>query len=373
LVRELLDSSAAVAQTVAAVFTKKMLPPPLITGTEGSGTRPYWSVMIPTYNPRTDYLEQTLRSVLQQDPGPDQMQIEVVDDCSKDDTASEVTRRVGAGRVTFHAESQNRGLAHNWNRCIERARGHWVHILHQDDIVLPGFYDRLRKAVECSDAGAIFCRHAWMNSKGHWIQLSELHRESPGLFDDWHAKITVQQMIQCAAIAVRRRVYEQLGGFLPHLRYVPDWEMWQRIASQFPFCFEPSILACYRVHPNSATSRLRLDAADTREVREIIELTVTYHTAARGRVLARKARSSEAEVAIFHARELLVKVGFAPAWRQILEALRLCHSPRVIRKIFSFLVLWFRIMGSRLKRWMKSKLDTPVQSQTANDDPDGRS
>jgi glycosyltransferase involved in cell wall biosynthesis len=293
------------------------------------------------------------------------MQIEVIDDCSSDDTASEVTRRVGAGRVTFHRESENRGLANSWNRCIERARGYWVHILHQDDIVLPGFYDVLRKGAERSHAGAIFCRHAVMNSKGHWIQLSELHGESPGLLEDWHAKITVQQLIQCAAIAVRRSVYEELGGFLPQLRYVPDWEMWQRIASQFPVCFEPSILACYRLHPDSATSGMRVDATDTRDVRKMIELTAAYHTPARGRVLARKTRSWWAETAVFHARELLVKVGFAPAWQQIVEALRLSHDRRVIRKIFSFFVLWFRILGSRIKRWIKSKLNTSVQNQAS--------
>jgi glycosyltransferase involved in cell wall biosynthesis len=343
------------------------MPPsaPLIAGIQGPGSRPFWSVMIPTYNPRAGYLEETLHSVLQQDPGPEQMQIEVVDDCSSDDTASEITRRVGAGRVTFHAEPKNRGLANAWNRCIERARGHWVHILHQDDIVLPGFYDVLRGGAERSHAGAIFCRHATANSKGHWIQLSELHRESPGLLDDWHAKITAQCVIQCAAIAVRRSVYEQLGGFLPHLHYVADWEMWQRIASQFPFSFEPTILACYRVHSDSATSRLRVDAADVRDVREMIDLTVTYHSPARGRVLANKARSWYAEEAVFHARELLVKAGFTPAWRQIVEALRLCHKPRIIRMVFSFLVLWLRIMGSRLKRWMKSKLNTSVQSQAS--------
>jgi glycosyltransferase involved in cell wall biosynthesis len=293
------------------------------------------------------------------------MQIEVIDDCSSDDTASEVTRRVGAGRVTFHRESENRGLANSWNRCIERARGYWVHILHQDDIVLPGFYDVLRKGAERSHAGAIFCRHAVMNSKGHWIQLSELHGESPGLLEDWHAKITVQQLIQCAAIAVRRSVYEELGGFLSQLRYVPDWEMWQRIASQFPVCFEPSILACYRLHPDSATSGMRVDATDTRDVRKMIELTAAYHTPARGRVLARKTRSWWAETAVFHARELLVKVGFAPAWQQIVEALRLSHDRRVIRKIFSFFVLWFRILGSRIKRWIKSKLNTSVQNQAS--------
>jgi glycosyltransferase involved in cell wall biosynthesis len=327
--------------------------------------RPFWSVMIPTYNPSTSYLEETLKSVLQQDLGPDKMQIEVVDDCSNDNTACEVTRRVGAGRVTFHAESQNRGLANAWNRCIERARGHWVHILHQDDIVLPDFYARLCEGAEGSHAGAIFCRHAIVNLKGHWIDISELHRDSAGLLDDWHASITAECLIQCAAIAVRRRVYEQLGGFLPHLHYVADWEMWQRIASQFPVWFEPSILACYRLHPNSTTSRLRLDAADAREVREMIDLTMAYHNPERGRVLANKARSEWAEAAVFYARELLVKVGFEPARRQIVEALRLSRSPRIMCKVCSFLFLWFRITGARFKRWIKSQLNTSVHSQTS--------
>ena len=340
---------------------RMILSSPRIPDTALSGARPFWSVMIPTYNPRPEYLEKTLWSVLQQDPGSEQMQIEVVDDGSVDNIASEIVRRISAERVTFHRESENRGLANAWNRCIQRARGHWVHILHQDDIVLPGFYDLLRKAVERNDAGAIFCRYAIMNSNGHWMYLSELHRETAGLLDDWHARITVQQFIQCAAIVVRRGVYEQVGGFLPHLRYVPDWEMWQRIASQFSFWFEPSILACYRRHGSSATSRMQIDAADAREVREMIDFATAYHSPARGRMLARKARSLWAEVAVFHARELLVKVGFTPAWRQIVEALRLSHNGRVIGKVFSFLVLCFRIMGSRLKRWMKSKLNPSVQ------------
>ena len=338
------------------------LKPPAIRVSPVDGSRPFWSVMIPTYNPRADYLEETLHSVLQQAPGPEQMQIEVVDDGSLDNTASEVIWRVGAGRVAFHAEPQNQGLANTWNRCVERACGNWVHILHQDDLVLPGFYERLREGAEQSDAGAIFCRYAVANSKGHWVGISELHRELPGLLDDWHANITAQQLIQCPAIAVRRLVYEQLGGFLPRLRYTPDWEMWQRVASQFSFWFEPSILACYRAHSNSATSRMRLDAADVREVREVIHLTMAYHNPARGRMLARKARSFYAELAIFHAREMLVEVGFSPAWKQIPEALRLCHSRRIVWQIFSFFVLWFRIIASRVKRRLKSKANAPGHS-----------
>ena len=132
--------------------------------------------------------------------------------------------------------------------------------------------------------------------------------------------------------------------------------MWQRIASQFPFCFEPSILACYRLHSHSVTSRLRLDAADAREVRELINLTAAYHSPGRGRVLAKKARLWYAQAVVFHARELLVQAEFAPACRQIIEALRLCRNRRIIRNICSFLVLWFRVIGSRIKRLMKSKI-----------------
>jgi glycosyltransferase involved in cell wall biosynthesis len=336
-------------------------PPPISRLKDEDSPRPFWSVMIPTYNARTGYLEEVLRSVLQQDLGPDEMQIEVVDDCSNDNTAFEVAHRIGGGRVTFHRGSENKGLANNWNRCIERARGHWVHILHQDDFVLPGFYNRLLKGAQQSDAGALFCRYAVANSKGHWLHISELHLESAGLLQDWHASITIQQFIQSPAIAVRRMAYEKVGGFLPHLHYVPDWEMWQRIASQFSFWFEPSILACYRGHRDSATWRMRFDAADAREVREMIDLTVAYHNPDRGRVLAKKARSSWADVAVFHARELLVQAGFTPAWRQIVEALRLSHSPRIIGRVFSFFVLSIRIMESRLRRWIRLKFDTAIQ------------
>jgi cellulose synthase/poly-beta-1,6-N-acetylglucosamine synthase-like glycosyltransferase len=62
---------------------KARIDPPKIHPLPDDGkARPFWSVMIPTYNARADYLEETLRSVLRQDTGPEQMQIEVVDDCS---------------------------------------------------------------------------------------------------------------------------------------------------------------------------------------------------------------------------------------------------------------------------------------------------
>jgi glycosyltransferase involved in cell wall biosynthesis len=57
--------------------------PPEIKPLQGSVSRPKWSVMIPAYNCR-QYLIEKIRSVLEQDPGEENMQIEVVDDGSTD-------------------------------------------------------------------------------------------------------------------------------------------------------------------------------------------------------------------------------------------------------------------------------------------------
>ncbi|MFZ0430475.1 MAG: glycosyltransferase, partial [Acidobacteriota bacterium] len=81
-----------------------------------------WSVMIPTFNCAT-FLRETLASVLAQDPGPAQMQIEVVDDRSTKDDPEEVVRELGRGRVAFHRNRRNQGVTANFNSCVARSRG----------------------------------------------------------------------------------------------------------------------------------------------------------------------------------------------------------------------------------------------------------
>ena len=61
--------------------------------------RIFWSVMIPTYNPKAEYLSQALVSVLQQAPGPEQMQIEVVDDCSPGTDVAALVKSIAGERV----------------------------------------------------------------------------------------------------------------------------------------------------------------------------------------------------------------------------------------------------------------------------------
>lgn len=207
--------------------------------------RPFWSVMIPTYN-RTKYLEETLRSVLEQDLGPEEMQIEVIDNCSIEGESEAIVKEVGKGRVSFYRQPYNVGMAGNWNSCINRARGHWVHILHDDDTLLPNFYSRLRKGIEKElSIGAAFCRYIYMDEEGFWQYLSQLEMRTSGILQNCLERIG-PGFIQCPAVVVKRSIYEELGGFSPDLKYMSDLEMWMRIAANYSFWYEPQPLACYR-------------------------------------------------------------------------------------------------------------------------------
>jgi GT2 family glycosyltransferase len=214
-------------------------------------------VVIPTFEP-SHYLHETLRSVLAQDLGTDRMQIAVVDDASPTcDVKSLIEQIAPRGRVELHLATQNRGLSGNWNESLRIARGETVHILHQDDWVADGFYRRLLPVFSDPAVGMAFCRHAFIDGKNQITRFSHCERWRPGLLDDWLGRITQQQRIQCASALVRRKVYEQLGGYRSDLRYALDWEMWVRVAAKYRVWYEPRILASYRRHDSNETSRLR--------------------------------------------------------------------------------------------------------------------
>src|SRR5260370_15340669 len=119
---------------------------PRISSVLPGSPRPFWSVMVPTYN-SGKHLRRTLESVLRQDPGPEQMQIEVVDGGSTTDNPEEVVKELGQGRVGFYRLQVNKGPATTFNAAISRSHGRWVHLLHGDDMVSPRFYETFADAI----------------------------------------------------------------------------------------------------------------------------------------------------------------------------------------------------------------------------------
>ncbi|WP_242581901.1 glycosyltransferase family 2 protein [Hymenobacter telluris] len=206
--------------------------------------------MIPVYN-CSQFLPEALESVLVQALTAADMQIEVVDDASTDTDVEALVQRVGKGRIHYFRQAHNVGSLRNFETCINRSRGRLVHLLHGDDRIRPGFYEELGHLLnQYPEAGAGFCRFGYMNESGQRLYDHPIEAPQPGLLPDWLLKISQNNRIQYAAIAVKREVYEQLGSFYG-ITYGEDWEMWVRIARNYPIAYTPHILADYRRHSNS--------------------------------------------------------------------------------------------------------------------------
>jgi hypothetical protein len=292
--------------------------------------------MIPTYNPNLNYLEQVLGSVLEQAPGPEEMQIELIDDGSKDFDPEVFLYKVVGSRVSFYRQPQHMGIGGNWNTCLERARGHWVHLLHQDDLVLSSFYRRLREGIESEpNIGAAFSHNFLIDSEGRRnFPPSRINRNKPGLLTDWLEYVFVGLSFTTPSIVVKRSVYEQLGGFDVSFGYALDWDMWKRIASQYPLWCEPQPLAGSRRHEQSTTRKLMQSGTNIAEIRRSIETSKSYLSVAMAADMAHRAQDYYTGYAVNRAAQLLLierDVGAAVA--QLSEARKIRSSTAVMKAI----------------------------------------
>ena len=297
--------------------------------------RPLWSVMIPTYN-CADYLRETLTSILAQDPGSELMQIEVVDDCSTQDHPEAVVKELGKGRVQFYQQPENVGYIKNFETCLQRSQGQLVHLLHGDDRVLPGFYQKMQALFKrYPEIGSAFCRHVIIDDQGHWQRFSCLEQEEPGILSNWLERIAAYHSIQTPSVVVKREVYEQLGGFDRRmLSCGEDWEMWVRIAAHYPVAYEVEPLALYRDRSNSLTKRSVKTGQNIRDVRQATEIISKYLPLSPTVVsnIRQKASKCWAFWALHFAQEAIYRGDMVTAIAQLREGLRCSHSYDVIKQ-----------------------------------------
>jgi GT2 family glycosyltransferase len=228
--------------------------------------RPFWSVMVPTYND-AHYLRLALASVLEQDPGPETMQIEVIDDGSVTGDAEAVVREAGRGRVAFHRNAKNLGATATFNECLRRARGRWIHLLHADDLVRSGFYAAYRDVIGTRDDLAMVIGEVQViDEAGNPGDRMGPDPPAQGhVLEDFACRQAVGHLGQFAGWVMRRDAVERVGGFSTLFRHCADWDLAFRIGLAGPVGCVSRPWSCYRAHAASDTSRLMVSGTNTYE------------------------------------------------------------------------------------------------------------
>ena len=251
--------------------------PKIPTITKPEAKRPFWSIVIPVVN-RPEYFPECLASVLAQWTNTDDMEIIVLDNGSEP-PQWEIPDELGRGIVRYCRFSDTIPLQENWNTAVSICRGQWIHLLHHDDYVLPGFYARLQAGLkDCPESvGAAFTGYENINEAREVIFSQQYnlgnHR---GVVADWILHLGISCPLSPPSVVIRRTAYERLGGYKLDLLYTCDWEFYKRVAAFYDWWYEPGILAHYREQAQSITIAENINGSSGKDHRRAIEISNSY-------------------------------------------------------------------------------------------------
>lgn len=296
--------------------------------------RPVLSVVITCYT-RLAYIERAIWSVLTQLSSINiAWEIHVVQDGNDAAVRAELQRllrRVRDTRVRLFTNGSQAGHPEIFNLCLNRSRGQWIHILHDDDWVLPGFYEAMLNVIAGGlNAGAVFCHHAEVDETGNERWVPPRERGSSGVLDNWIARIGIACRPACAAMVVRREVYEHLGGFSDEVKSAWDWEMWKRIAVHYPVWYLPDSLVRVLSHHDRETRHLQDSGSQVSDALRCIELSHDHYPEAYTAEITRRAKDHLAAYAInYLARVQMETRNYPAAVANIQRALDCSQSPLI--------------------------------------------
>jgi len=235
------------------------------------------SVLFPVRN-RTKYLAKSIGSVLEcLGELPIGWEIELL---AGDNASARLLEPVITDispDITVLRWGEDLGTFGNMNALVAASSGDWCHILHDDDWILPGFYRRFAAAVaERPEAGMVSIgARAWREANGTtaahapWFDRSGLVEPRELL-----ARLHGGNPFSICGMIVARHAYHRVGLYREDLPHAGDWDMWKRLAARVPWYWCAELLARYRIHDGSATSRYQQDGQTAVDIRRSLEGTL---------------------------------------------------------------------------------------------------
>lgn len=287
------------------------------------------SIITPSYNQAT-YLEQTLRSVLEQDYTP--IEYLVVDGGSTDGSAEIIQRY--AHRLAWWVSEKDQGQADAINKGLARARGEIVAWLNSDDLYLPGAVKAAVQALQAHPQAAFVYADAFsIDEQGQVFNHLRAH--------PFHLRDLLGfRIIAQPTVFIRRSALEKAGFLDPSYHFLLDHHLWIRLAQVGEMIYVPQTWAAARYHPQAKNRRQALMFGE--ETQRILQWAETQPSLAS--ILQPIRRRAYAGALFFQARYLRDGGQFKAAfhsWRQAV----LLHPPSLFRYLPLTVSIWLSIFG----------------------------
>ncbi|MHC4388870.1 MAG: glycosyltransferase, partial [Planctomycetota bacterium] len=230
----------------------------------GESRRPFFSVLVPTYN-QAEYLPAALDSLIGQTC--DDWEAVVVNDGSTDETPGVMASYAQRdGRIrTFSKE--NGGVPSALNHGLQNARGRWICWLSSDDFFEPDKLTVHLQAMQENPDIRFFHTHyfALLEERGTKIPVKlDLDAFIPPM-ELQVLKFFEINYFNGISIAIHREVFDQVGFFNEQYPNGQDFDMWLRISARYRSFFINHRTCVTRLHQgqdsNSFPLAGKLDSA----------------------------------------------------------------------------------------------------------------
>lgn len=250
---------------------------------------PLVTIAIPTFR-RADLLRHALASALAQ-RGVDHLEVLVLENPDEDrpvdglTAAGRLCAEVRDARLRYVCNERNLGMAGNWNRCLEAARGRWVLILHDDDWLNPHFL-RLALAVLAAHpdlrlvgSGGVIERGRDAGDEDDTDPASSADSALPSRLKPYRiepAHFLLGNPYFASGVLMDRRLALELGGFDAAWYPTMDHAFWQRFCLHAPCARIPEPLLHYYIGANASlhpSMLIRYIVNDFQQRRDLLAAT----------------------------------------------------------------------------------------------------
>lgn len=205
------------------------------------------SIVLPTFNPKKEYLRAAILSCLRQTY--DNLELIVVDDGSASPLRKYCTQ-FNDRRIKYLRHRTNKGLAAALNSGFRKARGDYLTWTSDDNLFAAEAFESMIGFLEAKIVDMVYADYYLITPKNH-ILRSVLNQPPEYL-----------KIANCVGFCFlyKRSVYEKIGDYIEteSFRYVEDYEYWWRVAHQFKVKKLTRCLYFVRVHPDSLSYRYPL-------------------------------------------------------------------------------------------------------------------
>ncbi len=214
---------------------------------------PLITVITPSYN-QSDYLEQTLTSVLEQDYPNFEY---IVIDGGSTDGSVEIIRKY-ADHLSYWVSEEDRGQSHAINKGMKLAKGKICGWLNSDDYFLPGALQNIAKLwSENQEAVAWAGAVRTQTPGGRLIYTHHAEKLSREEIADWTNVEHLWQPGCFYSLDAAREV-----GFLREdLHYAMDFDFWLRLSSVGRLAPTREVIAVETLHPEAKTQARKGESA----------------------------------------------------------------------------------------------------------------